>query len=57
MGGDMIDDKHIRYRFVGYVQGLPHYEIVDEEKDRPAYQKNSNKPILGTKGDKHDERE
>lgn len=50
-------ENNVRYRFVGYMYGLPHYEIVDEQKAQPIYLKNSNKPILGTKGDKHDERE
>lgn len=52
------DDDHIRYRFAGYGNnGLPVYDIVDTEKNPPRFMKRTNEPILGTRGDKHDERE
>lgn len=53
----MNEEDNVRYRFAGYINGLPVYDIVDEQKKRPKFMKQGNEPILGTKGDKHDERE
>lgn len=52
-----MKEPNVRYRFAGYIHGLPVYDIVDEQKTKAKYLKQTNEPILGTRGDKHDERE
>lgn len=48
----------VRWKFVGYAfNGLPQYEIIDTEKKTPSPLQRLNEPVLGTRGDKHDERE